>query len=262
MKSMTTHKTVVAAVAVLAALALPMMVGAADKLVVKAADGTTDKFIVTDGDKGISAPASGYLGVGTSAPSTPLHIKNSAYSLTSAAMKFEFVAQTLNNNTAASSTNPQPYWAPNFTFLRNNELTPGDITLPRLNDNIGSLNFSATGITSSAGAIGATIIARAANTWTAKSIPTKLEIYLNPGGDNVGARQVLAIAQTGTATFNGGLRIYPYSGTPLPAKPGCASTTAGTLWFTKSTGVGVADKLEVCVTLDGFTYLWKAIAFQ
>lgn len=243
-------KSMVMGAAVLAALMLPMVAGADNKLVVRNAGDTADAAVVTDG---------GYLGLGTGTPLAPLHIKSAGSNITSAAMKAEFVSKAIGT---ASSTNPQPFWGPNFTFLRNNELTSGVITLPRANDNIGTFYYSANGVTNSGGINAATIQIQASSQWTAINTPTKFTINLNPGGDNVGARQALTIANTGTATFNGGLRIFPYTGSVLPTKSSCSSSTAGTIWFTKSTGAGVADKMEVCITLDGSAYSWKSIAFQ
>lgn len=55
--------------AILAALALPMVAGAANKLVVNGTDGSTPKMVVTD---------TGYVGVGTSAPAASVHVSSPA----------------------------------------------------------------------------------------------------------------------------------------------------------------------------------------
>ncbi len=59
-------KSMVMGAAVLAALALPMVAGAANKLVVRNAGDTADAAVVAD---------TGYIGVGTSVPDASLHIK-------------------------------------------------------------------------------------------------------------------------------------------------------------------------------------------
>ncbi|SJZ89365.1 hypothetical protein SAMN02745119_01943 [Trichlorobacter thiogenes] len=58
-------RSMVMGAAVLAALALPMVAGAANKLVVNGTDGTTPKMVVTD---------TGYVGVGTSAPGSSITV--------------------------------------------------------------------------------------------------------------------------------------------------------------------------------------------
>lgn len=228
----------------LVALALPMGVMAVDtpKLIVQGADGTTNKFVVTDGNTGISAPGSGYVGIGTAAPSGPLHIVSSGNTIPAAGMILQHTATPFTDGIV------KYFVAPNFTFKRNNDPTVNS-GYPRLGDTIGSLKYGSVGVT---GVLAALDI-RAEKNWTATDTPTFLTLEVNPGGSGVKNRTAITVSSAGTLSVNGGVRIYPYApavstNTSLPARPSCGTDTQGTLWFTKVSG---ADTLQICADGDG-----------
>jgi len=244
---MRSSKSIMTGVAVLAALALPMVAGAANKLVVQ--DGSSvDKFVVTD---------QGWIGSGLGtgvAPIGPFQIKANGTTVPSGGMNVNFTA---------NGTNPSVFTAPNFTFTRNNDPTVNG-GLPRTGDSIGTYNFGT--LISGANAGRASIMGTAETNWTATNTPSAMNIFTNPGGLNPATstpnvnRLAVKFASTGLMTVNGGMRLYPYTGTNnnssvIPAKPSCDTTTQGTLWFTKSTG---ADTLQICAdTATGLA--WKNI---
>lgn len=55
----------------------PVGAMAAQKLIVKDSGGTTNKFVVNDDGTGISAPDNGFVGIGTAAPISALHVVGS-----------------------------------------------------------------------------------------------------------------------------------------------------------------------------------------
>ncbi|ACD95234.1 hypothetical protein [Trichlorobacter lovleyi] len=233
-------KTIMTGVAVLATLTLPLVAGAANKLVVNGTDGVTPVMTVTD---------TGWVGSGTSAPVSPFHAVSSGSVYQAAGLLFQF------QNTEVA---PRSFVAPNFSLYRNNS----GGALPNANDALGYFNFGS--IISGAYANRALIYGKAEKLWTsATDSPSFLQFMTNPGGIAAN-REVMRLDSKGTATVNGGLRLYPYTGTgggdvgtgtTLPSKPACSASTQGTLWFTKSAG---ADTLQICA--DGSTGLaWRNI---
>lgn len=246
-------KSMVMGAAILAALTLPMVAGAANKLVVNGTDGSTPKMVVTD---------EGSIGIGTSYPISPLHIaaigtSASATDMSKAAFNFSYTAY---------GSNPPVYMSPNFSLYRNNESTTNS-GRPRVGDALGSFGFGS--VLSGSFSTKALIYGKAESTWaTDTNTPTYIQILTNPGG-GLANREIIRLSsntERPVATVNGGLRLYPYTGTggatPLgtgsntPAKPLCDSNTQGTLWFTKAAG---ADLLEICADGASGGIKWRAL---
>lgn len=233
-------QSIMTGVAVLAALALPMTAMAANKLVVQ--DGSSvDKFVVTD---------TGWIGSGLGtgvSPAGPLQIKANGTTTQSGGMIVNFTA---------NGANPSVYIAPNFTFTRNNDPTVNG-GLPRIGDSIGTYTFGT--LINGLNAGKASIMATAETNWTATDTPSVMNIFTNPGGLNPATstpnvnRLAAKFSSNGLMTVNGGLRLYPYTGTNnnaaiVPTKPTCDAATQGTLWFTKVSG---ADTLQICADGTG-----------
>lgn len=244
-------KTIMTGVAVLATLTLPLVAGAANKLVVNGTDGVTPKMVVTD---------TGWVGSGTSAPLSPIHVEGSST-----------VANSTNSTEAgltylftATGSTPLFYMAPNFSLYRKNDVSTNG-GRPRLDDALGYFSFGST-----IGQNKAVIYGTAETAWTSDTdTPAYVKILSNPGS-GLGNREILRLSSKVSrpvATVNGGLRLFPYTGTGggtalgtgsnLPVKPTCDANTQGTLWFTKATG---ADSLEICAdgALGGIK--WRALS--
>ena len=250
MKTITTHKTVVAAVAVLAALALPMVAGAAgDKLIVqdgniKVQSAGVDKMVVTD---------QGFVGVGTNAPLNAILAKGNSYTTT----------QIISHYTGA-----EPSVSGGFIAKKNNVSTTNG-GLPVSGDRIGYMLFGSVG-TDNFDKNAAGFGAYAESAWTNTSFPAyfaietaapssvRTEKMRITGNGNVGIGSKLPNSKL---EVNGGVRVYPVSAsanteTPTAvAKPACNASTRGTIWFTPSV---TDDVLEVCAKIGG-SYAFKTI---
>ena len=244
MKTITTHKTVVAAVAVVAALALPMVVGAADtnasKLVVKDSTGVTDRMVVTD---------MGRIGVGTSVPAAGLDIQSTSYNT---------------SQIKSQQTTTINYEGPSVGLFRNNP-NGGTDKLPIAGDRIGSVLMgtmigstprNAVGIYGYAG--GTTGVA-----WTSASSPAYIAFETTDVDQSIRYERV-RISQNGNLgvgltspsqkiEVNGGIRYNTQT-----ARPTCSSTTRGTTWFVTG-GTGVADTFSICVKDASENYSWKSL---
>jgi len=136
--------------------------------------------------------------------------------------------------------------------------------LPRINDALGFFNFgSVIGGTRTNRAL---IYAFAEKNWTSTTdSPAYFQFLLNPGGVTQN-REVLKINSTGTMTVNGGVRLWPYTGTAVnaalvPTRPAtCNSTVAGTMWFTKA-ATGGTDTLSICAEVGG-VFAWKNVTLN
>lgn len=226
-------------VAVLAALALPMVAGAANKLVVNGTDGTTPKMVVTD---------TGYVGVGTSVPNYPITIKGNTVTGSTVILSYDGNA-TYNR-----------YADPEMKFSRNNDSSQNG-GLPLNGDrlgfftfgtNINSTYYQSAGIYAEAAEnFGAST--HAGNMYFATALPN--QTYVDP------KMTLTALGNVGVGTTSpsqklevrGGVRLN----TPV-AKATCDSTLRGTIWFTQG-GSGVADTLEVCAKDSAGNYSWRAL---
>lgn len=235
MRTNLTNKTVVATVAVLVALTLPVLAGAANKLLVNGTDGTTPKMVVTD---------TGAIGIGTSTPNGgAIHVK--------------------------ASTLPE-----NVIKVEGNEVTNGagflayhiksDATLPGYLNRLGFMYFgSQVGFTTvNAGGLSAV----ADKAWTSTSAPASFLIETTgPTGfsreprmriasnGNVGIGNFVSAMPTQKLEVQGGLRLATTS-----AKPNCSIATRGTMWFTQGE-TGVADTLDVCAKDASGNYAWRTL---
>lgn len=239
MKSNTTHKTIFAAVAVLAALALPMVAGAADtnepKLVVKDSTGVTDRMVVTD---------MGRIGIGTSIPEGPIHVVSTGNTAKSAGFVLRHTAE---------GADPEGDAAPNFSFLRSNTAdVPISGVLPRKDDALGFLNFLST-----SGLSRAQIKVGAEAAWTSANQPSYIRFYTAAyNGTSTAASEKMRLTSAGNLgvgvsnptqklVVNGGVRL-----SPTATKPACISTIRGTFWFTAD-GTNQNDSIEICAYKAG-----------
>lgn len=121
---MRSSKSIMTGVAVLAALALPMVAGAAgEKLIVKDAAGTTNKFVVTD---------TGKVGINVTTPSFQFHLVGNGVDNASAVGVFQ--------NPGLPAASYASGDAPGFHFFRNN-VSSINGGFPKANDVLGNLGF-------------------------------------------------------------------------------------------------------------------------
>ena len=228
-------KKVVLAVALGLVAMVPVSAMAANKLIVKDAAGTTDKFVVTD---------KGYVGIGSTNP-------NVALDLVAPAGQARIVIQTVGTSTIGGG---------GFIGLHNNDLADNS-GLPRKEDRIGFHLFGTKNGTTTVTSGGFQVMAE--DNWTSTSYPTyfkfetvapntttKYERFRISGNGNVG---ISASAPTQRLEVNGGVRLNTST-----TKPACDTNSRGTIWFTKG-AVGVADKIEVCYKNSSENYMWNSL---
>jgi hypothetical protein len=230
---------VVAAVAIVCVFSGAAM--AANKLIVKGTDGTTDAFVVTD---------TGNVGIGGSAPIYPIQIRKGG---ATAATTLEF------NNTGNSTYNQ--YDAPQIQLIRNNISSVND-GIPYNNDRLGAFQFGTYFGTQVRYA--AAILANADSaSWSASSYPGSLT-FLTSSSSSTYPIERLKITSAGNVGIgtttpvqrlevNGGVRLNTAT-----TKPTCNSSNRGTLWFTRAS-TGEADTLEVCAKGSDENYAWRSL---
>ena len=218
-------------VSTLALAALAGMAQAETRLAVQDNSSTpVDKFVVTD---------TGNIGVGTTAPSSPLHaianpvghaggwtnvIKIEGNDVTNAA---GFAAYR--NTGALQKANARL----GFIFFGDNYL--------RLNHPVG-------------------FFANAEEDWTSTSTPANFDFSTTPSGSvtRLVRMRISASGNMGIGTtvptqrleVNGGIRLNT-----VDTKPTCDSTKSGSLWFTNG---ATDDTFEVC-SKKSSSYAWRAI---
>ncbi len=233
MKQMIKKMAVVLSVALVCA---PMGAMAANKLIVKGTDGTTDKMVVTD---------TGYVGVGTSAPFTAVHLTGTANAAAQVLTHTNFTAK----NGGGS-----------FVGLHNN----ANGALPVLNDRLGYFYFGSKSVNTYV--LGGGMSVYADGPWSAVSWPTYFKFEtaaVNPNATTTGyymaeRMRITSEGNVGIGTaipkqrleVNGGIRINTAS---TNTKPICSTATRGTLWIEQ----GTTDVLYVCVQAGGIP-TWKA----
>lgn len=234
-------KSMVMGAAILAALALPMVAGAANKLVVNGTDGTTPKMVVTD---------TGYVGVGNSSPTGPLHINSSNFTPFSAGVTN---AIRIEGNEV---TNGAGFGAYN---IRSNG------AVPQVNDRLGFIFFGS----NMSGTLynPAGFFAKVDEIWTGTSTPAYFDFLTTPSGSTtrnvrmrIASNGNVGLGGSGTNGINatqrleveGGVRLNPTSS----VKPTCGTTYSGTVWFTSG---ATDDVIEVCAKKSG-TYAWRSIS--
>lgn len=232
---MRSSKSIMTGVAVLAALALPMVAGAANKLVVNGTDGTTPKMVVTD---------TGYVGVGSAAPSTAIFVSGATANDTN--ILSQFVGTTSGGGG-------------NINLLHNNASTTNG-GLPQAYDRLGNILFGSYYNSTTKYMTGG-ISAYAEGTWTSSSAPTYFSLFTTPSG-SVGRLErirVRADGNVGIGTTNPTVKLQVDNGVRLTAsvaKPTCAVGVSGTLWFL-STAAGSKDILQLCAKDASGVYAWR-----
>lgn len=235
-----TKKTSIAAVAIVAALALPVVAGAENKL--KVQDGTgTDVVVISD---------LGRIGIGLGnnvEPGGPIFAKGTAANVFQASNYYEY---------KAAGTNPAVNISPNFTLLRTNEATVNE-GRPRTNDALGYFGFGSyiSGVKYSA-----FIFAKAESNWTATAYPTYLSFLTAQATGGVERMRITSVGNVGVGTIapaqklevNGGVRMNT-----AVVRPVCSAAVRGTLWFEQKNTAGVADTMAVCAKGADESYAWR-----
>lgn len=229
----------------LVTLLFPLSAQAANKLVVRNATDTADAAVVTD---------AGYIGIGTNAPTSPLHaVTTGAYT------KGAVVLQHRSIDTAITPSS-YAYNAPNLSFYRNNDPSINS-GFPRTGDTLGYFTFGT--ILNGFGKGVATAKSLAEANFTGTSMPTAITFMTTPVNTvtplerlRVNSNGNVGIG-TGTPTqkleVNGGMKLNTTAG-----KPACAVAIRGTIWFTQG-AAGVADTLEVCAKDAANAYAWRQL---
>jgi hypothetical protein len=212
---------------------------AANKLIVKGTDGTTDKFVVDD---------RGFIGIGNNTPAATLDIVGGF--LSNSGIRTHFVGTNANGGGSV--------------YLLHNNGTNTAMTLPVTNDRVGAFNFGSmvgTLGTPTSIPIGAEVVARAEANWSGTSAPT----YLRFGTTASGAilpQEKMRITSTGNVGIGasapaakldvaGGIRLNS-TGT----QPTCSAANAGTLWLNQTANPNV---LQICAGAGG-TPIWRTIS--
>ncbi|ADN78358.1 hypothetical protein [Geobacter sulfurreducens] len=230
-------RKVMLAVAASVVALMPVMAQAANKLIVKDATGTTDKFVVTD---------QGYVGSGTNAPIAAFVGEGPSYN----------ASQVITRFTATASNG-----GGGFLGLHNN----ANGALPSLNDRLGYFYFGSLDGTTQRNAAG--IAAYAAGPWVGGATPSTPASITFETANTTGVRtermRVTYYGYIGIGTIspqqkldvNGAIKT-----TNTTAKPTCNATIRGTFWFYKNDTAGTSpDTLDVCAKDNTGTYVWKNI---
>jgi len=206
---------------------------AANKLIVKDADGVNDKFVVSD---------KGYIGVNTT-PITALNIVGDTVGGT------QFRAWFTGTSAADSGA---------FMFLRSN--SNGTNNMPLNSNKLGSFSFGSVDGTTLRPACA--INAYATDSWSSTSTPSHFTFTTTPGGSTsqIERMRITKNGDVGIGTnvpsqkldVNGGIRLNSTG-----EKPTCHSGIRGTFWLTQ----GTTDVLEICVQNSG-SYEWRGITLN
>lgn len=237
MKQMIKKLAIVLSVALVCA---PMGAMAANKLIVKDTTGVIDKMVVTD---------LGYIGIGNSAPTSPIIVQGAGDPLTTSVF--------ISNNGRATGFLPTD--SPGLNFFRNNDPSV-NAGLPRNNDRLGYFAFGST--VNGARRYTSSFQSFAEGVWSSTSLPTNFTISttadgsafsverfrISPSG-NVG---IGITAPSQKLEINGGLRLWASVVKPVT----CDATLRGTVWFAQG-ATGVADALQVCSKDAAGNYAWR-----
>ena len=243
-------RKIMLAVAASVVALLPVMAQAANKLIVKGTDGTTDKMVVTD---------TGYIGVGTNAPRASINLVG--------AVNAAAQVQTQTNLTASDAGG-------SFVGLHNN----AGGTLPRTGDRLGYFYFGSMSGTSYR--LGGGMSVYADGPWTNTSLPTAFKFETASAttstttvSPRIERMRITSSGNVGIATnvpkqaleVNGGIRINNTANSikAITSKPACdnitgPTTDSGVLWFTAGAS-GIKDTLEVCAKDAGNNYAWRTV---
>lgn len=233
-------RKVTLAVAASVVALMPVMAQAANKLIVKDATGTTDKFVVTD---------QGYVGVGTSAPAYPFQIVGSS---TSAETTFEV------KHVGGGTYNK--YTTPTVRFMRNVDVATNGGNLVS-GDRVGYFSFGS--YYGTVAKIAAAIAVAADGTFSSTSYPGSISLLTTSATDvnPVERLTIVASGNVGIGTLkpkqklevNGGVRM-----STTTVRPTCDANSRGTLWYTNG-GTLATDALEICFKDATDTFSWVKI---
>lgn len=232
------------ATAALFAVLVPSQAPAANKLLVMDSTGNNPAFVVTD---------SGYIGVGTSAPVSPLYLIGQTTQ--SSQLTSHFVNATAYDG---SPKNGGGGYIGYFNYPNNG--------MPHSEDRLGYFLFGARDSDGTTSRNGAGFAAYAEADWTSASIPSYLVIQTAPSG-SVGRLERVRVAGNGNVgigttpnaptqkleVVGGGFKLNSTAGT----KTCNADVHRGTIWFTQGNGSG--DVLEICGKDAGGAFSWKTI---
>jgi hypothetical protein len=268
-KRQVSKKLVLAAAVGLVAL-VPMSAMAAQKLIVKDSTGTTNKFVITDNNSpdpiGLSAPDSGFVGIGTAAPVTALQIKGTS---TNAAQLQ--IMQSLNG--AGSNAGGGLVFGHNngagfpkskdrLGYMNAGSLDDVDGVTPRFG---GALQFNAAGDwsidrTSVPGSLiyhfpsfllfktadynTGNVVGSAGGSVTKMAVYPSGSIYIGP---NFNINTPPTVSQK--LEVDGGARLIPQTDANIPT---CSASIRGTFWYNTT-----ADTVSVCTNAG-----WKTVTLQ
>lgn len=228
----------------------PLHALAAQKLIVNAQDGTTSGFTVADSP---FTTTESFVGIGTSAPTSSIHVKSPTVQFPANAIKVEGSEVTKGGG---------------FVAYENRT----DSQLCRANDRLGFIYFGSNAQNLQFHPAG--FEAKAEGDWTSTSTPanfifgtTAPGTYGTPGrverfrisaSGNIG---VSTTTPQATLDINGSVRINPTNNlppnAPVPSKPACTDSNRGTMWFTQ--GVGTAkDSFEICAADNTGVAAWRS----
>lgn len=223
--------SIMTGVAIMAALSLPMVAGAANKLVVNGTDGTTPMMVVTD---------TGAIGSGTSAPTAALNIVGATSQTSQICNQFSGV-------TTASGGG-------GFLAYHNNAAG----ALPSAGDRLGYFlfgSFSGSSPLNSAG-----VSAKAEATWTASPtyFPSYFAFETTATNTRTEKMRITGAGNVGIGTGTPTQKLQIVGGVKLDSatKPTCDSTVRGTMWYTYQ-GAGLADLFEICSKDAAGAYAWR-----
>jgi hypothetical protein len=250
------RKATLAIAALLVAGALyPMTALGAQKLLVKDSGGSTNKFVITDDGTGLSAPDSGYVGIGTAAPAAALHVSGAVKANPSQIKVF------CTDATGASIAGG------GFFLGHNNGPSGTPNNLPKALDRIGYLNVG-TIVDAVPGTnfYGGGFQFTAAANWsydTQQHFPTYLQLKTSDV-NTASALNRLVIYPSGTVYIggnftpstppvvsqklevDGGARLIPQAS----GQPTCAAAIVGTFWYLQG-----SDAVQVCTGAG-----WKTVS--
>lgn len=223
-------RKVMLAVAASVVALMPVMAQAANKLIVKDAGGTVDKFVATD---------TGRIGVNVTSPEAGVHLKGAAFP----------------DNSFRAEGNEVSQGGGYLAYMKR---TSG---LPINNDRLGFMLFGTLNGITPLHAAG--LESRSEGAWTTSSTPAYFSFFTTPSGSAVRVERMRltgagnvgigTTAPTQKLEVNGGVMLNTST-----AKPTCSVSVRGTLWFFKA-GAGAADTLEVCAKDASENYAWRAL---